>query len=173
MKHTVGEKEWSPFFRSQPATCVDGKMRSVAFHSRLPMQSHDLETAGRRCTSGAEFQRLCSRMATAIYLRKRKAEIFPFSRQENLPVACFCSRYLLFNSLSGFNIFYMTCGVAACLECGCHRDSSRDHCLQVEMQPACSPANAEAATNSCSSPVWTKSKSMIVAMRSLEFCTAN
>ena len=60
---------------------MDGKMRSVAFHSSLPMQSHDVETAGRRCTSGAEFQRLLLPHGHS-YLRKRKAEIFPFSRPE-------------------------------------------------------------------------------------------
>ena len=74
--------------RSQPATCKDGEMRSVAFHSSLPMQGHDLKTEGRRCTSAAAFQR-CVPSAWPCYLRKRKADIFPFSRQENLPFAAF------------------------------------------------------------------------------------
>ena len=57
--------------RSQPATCKDGEMRSVAFHSSLPMRNHDLETAGRHCTSAAAFQRLLLPHGCC-YLRKRE-----------------------------------------------------------------------------------------------------
>ena len=57
--------------RSQPATCKDGEMRSAAFHSSLPMKSHDLETARRRCTSAAEIQRLLLPHGCC-YLRKRE-----------------------------------------------------------------------------------------------------
>jgi hypothetical protein len=51
------ETNLSPI-RSQPATCMDGEMRTFAVYSSLPVRSHDYETAGRRCTSAAAFQRL-------------------------------------------------------------------------------------------------------------------
>ena len=43
--------------RSQPATRMDGEMRSVAFHSNTPLKIHDLETVWRPCTSATAFQR--------------------------------------------------------------------------------------------------------------------
>jgi hypothetical protein len=43
--------------RNQPATCMDGEMRSVAFHSGIPVRIHNLETVWRRCTSATAFQR--------------------------------------------------------------------------------------------------------------------
>ena len=67
---------------------MDGEIRSVAIHSDTPLKIHDLETVWRRCTSATAFQR-CVPSAWPCYLRKRKAEIFPFSRQENLPFAAF------------------------------------------------------------------------------------
>ena len=57
--------------RSQPATCKDGEMRSVAFNSSLPMQGHNLETAGRRCTRAAALQRLLLPHGFC-YLKKRE-----------------------------------------------------------------------------------------------------
>ena len=54
--HAPLETNLSPI-RSQPATYVDGEMRTFAVYNSLPTRSQDYEAAGRRCRSAAAFQR--------------------------------------------------------------------------------------------------------------------
>ena len=63
-----------PSIQSQPATRMDGEMRSVAFHSNTPMKIHDVETVWRPCTSATAFQRFVP-SAWPCLLKKKRAEL--------------------------------------------------------------------------------------------------
>jgi len=63
-----------PSIRSQPATRMDGDMRSVAFHSNTPLKIHNLETMWRPCTSDTAFQRSVP-SAWPCLLKKKRAEL--------------------------------------------------------------------------------------------------
>ena len=60
--------------RSQPATRMDGEMRTAAFHSDTPLKIHDLETVWRPCTSATAFQRF-EPLRMALLLKKKRAEL--------------------------------------------------------------------------------------------------
>ena len=65
-----------PSIRSQPATRMDGEMRSVAFHRNTPLKIHDLETVWRPCTSATAFQRFVP-SAWPQLLKKKESRDFP------------------------------------------------------------------------------------------------